>query len=154
GDDGAYACNDDLGNPTVGVSYPASSAFVTAVGGSRLYVNSDGTYLNETAWGDTCSDGTTLVPCGTGGGKSGAIPEPTWQSGSIVPLPSTGGKRGVPDVALDSDPLYGYQIYWTDSNGSCTGICSGFGGTSVATPEWAGFAAIANQYAKRRLGQL
>jgi kumamolisin len=153
GDQGAYACTDNLGNPTVGVSYPASSAYVTAVGGTSLHLNSDSTYQSESAWGDTCTDAGTPVACGTGGGKSGAIAEPSWQSGAAIPLPSTGGMRGVPDVALDADPQYGYYIYWTDP--SCPNPkCPGFGGTSIAAPQWAGFAAMANQYTKRRLGQL
>jgi kumamolisin len=154
GDQGAYACTDNQGNPTIGVSYPASSAYVTAVGGTRLYLNSDSTYQSESAWGDTCSSAGVQVSCGTGGGISSAITEPSWQSNAINPKPPTGGKRGVPDVALDADPQYGYEIYWTDPSGSCNGICPGFGGTSIAAPQWAGFAAIANQYANRRLGQL
>jgi kumamolisin len=152
GDQGAY-CLDSVGNPVVGVEYPASSAYVTAVGGTRLTLNPDSSWHAETAWGDTCSDSGTSVSCGTGGGTSGRIAEPSWQSGVITPQPSTGGKRGVPDVALDADPLYGYYIYWTDP--SCPNpLCPGFGGTSIASPEWAGFGAIANQYAKRPLGQL
>jgi kumamolisin len=149
GDQGAY-CPDGSDNTILGVSYPASSAYVTAVGGTRLYLNSNSSYQSEIAWGDACSTG----PCGTGGGISSAIAEPSWQSTASLPLPPTGGKRGVPDVALDADPEYGYEIYWTNPDAGCNGICSGFGGTSVGTPEWAGFAAIANQYAKTRLGQV
>jgi kumamolisin len=153
GDQGAY-CLDPQGNPILGVEYPASSAHVTAVGGTRLILNPDSSWQAETAWGDTCSDSGTSVSCGTGGGTSGAISEPSWQSGAILALPSTGGRRGLPDVALNADPFYGYQIYWTDPLGTCAGLCTGFGGTSIASPQWAGFGAIANQYAKRRLGQL
>ncbi len=146
GDSGAFAC----GGSTPAVSYPASSAFVTAVGGTSLKLNADSTYQSETAWGSSTECG---GPCGTGGGKSTVIAEPSWQQGAG--LPNSGGKRAVPDVALDADPATGNVVYFTlNSSLGCTGFCGGIGGTSIATPEWAGLAAIANQMAGQSLGQL
>jgi subtilase family serine protease len=145
GDSGAFAC----GGSTPAVSYPASSAFVTAVGGTSLSLNADSTYQSETAWGSSTECG---GPCGTGGGKSTVIAEPSWQQGAG--LPNSGG-RAVPDVALDADPTTGNVVYFTVSSSlGCTGFCGGIGGTNIATPEWAGLAAIANQVAGQRFGQL
>jgi kumamolisin len=154
GDQGAY-CTDGSGNIVLGMSYPASSAYVTAVGGTRLNLNGDSTYQSETAWNGTCTGGNGQpVPCGTGGGKSAAISEPSWQSNSSVPILPTGGWRGVPDVALDADPTTGYDIWWYSPTNNCFGLCPDFGGTSIGTPEWAGYAAMADQNANRRLGNL
>jgi kumamolisin len=156
GDQGASApCGASGGNGPLGVSYPASSAYVTAVGGTSLTLNADSTYQNETAWGGTCTDvnGGT-IDCGTGGGISSVISEPSWQSSASIPILSTDRMRGVPDVALDADPRTGYQIYWNSPANGCTGLCPFFGGTSVATPEWAGLAAITAQSTRRRLGNL
>jgi subtilase family serine protease len=149
GDSGAYGCTPQSAGGTPAVDYPASSAYVTAVGGTTLALHADSTYYYESAWGspNECSGN----PCGTGGGKSVAIPEPSWQT--TAPILPTSGKRGVPDIALNADPGTGNVVYFTMGYG-CTGVCSGFGGTSIAAPEWAGIAAVANQAVGHRLGQL
>jgi kumamolisin len=147
GDSGAYAPPCPSNVPKV--SYPASSAFVTAVGGTTLLASLNGTYQSESAWGSTteCNG-----PCGTGGGISTAISEPAWQSSASIL--STGGKRGVPDIAWNADPATGNYIFFTLSNAiGCTGKCGGVGGTSIASPQWAGLAALANQAAGKRVGQ-
>jgi kumamolisin len=76
------------------VSYPASSPYALACGGTRL----DGSAgnINETVWNDG-GDGNA-----TGGGVSEYYPVPTWQVKARVPLsvnPSRYRGRGVPDVA-------------------------------------------------------
>ena len=48
GDSGAYT--DPFQPTVVEVSDPASDPFATAVGGTTLTVNSDGTYKSETTW--------------------------------------------------------------------------------------------------------
>ncbi|HLH72880.1 MAG TPA: S53 family peptidase [Chloroflexota bacterium] len=143
GDQGAYACQDSWGNAALGVSYPASSQYVTAVGGTSLSLNGDGSYAGESAWGSwsECQGG-----CGSGGGVSQVILEPSWQQ-TASPVNNT-GMRGVPDVAYNSDPATGNVIYF---DGNWHG---GIGGTSIAAPQWAGIAAIANQIAGKRLGLL
>lgn len=40
------------------MAFPASSPLVTAVGGTSLYTDADGNYLNETVWN---SSGTYLL---------------------------------------------------------------------------------------------
>jgi subtilase family serine protease len=87
-----FASSDDNGSacpvlPTNGVplsgpptvSYPASSPYVTAVGGTDLFVNSNYTYDYETAWN------------AGGGGVSGFETSPFWQgytgSGTLPIVP-------------------------------------------------------------------
>jgi kumamolisin len=55
----------------------------------------------------------------------------------------TNGMRQVPDVAADADPLTGYLIYFS-------GGWQVMGGTSAATPLWAGLIALADQAAAAR----
>jgi kumamolisin len=142
GDAGAYC---DTPGGTLAPSYPASSAYVTAVGGTTLFLNADSSYEAESAWGG--SSECNGSPCGSGGGISRSIPEPSWQTSDAV---NSNGRRGVPDVALDADPATGYVIYFSALGGPVGGV----GGTSVATPEWAGIVALADQGAGRRLGLL
>ncbi len=139
GDDGAFTCGG--GQPTV--AYPAASAFVTAVGGTSLYLTPTGLYQSEAAWGAATGD--CASPCGSGGGMSQLIPEPSWQSAAHIL--DTKGYRGVPDVAWNADPATGNVLVW---NGRTIIV----GGTSIAAPQWAGLAALANQAAGQRLGQL
>jgi subtilase family serine protease len=141
GDEGAFPC----GGSTPSVDYPASSAFVTAVGGTALEINGDGSYGSESAWGWWSQCGTAPA-CGSGGGVSLFIPKPSWQS-----QVNASTRRAVPDVALNADPDTGDMIYFS---GNGLGWQGGVGGTSIAAPQWAGIAAIANQAAGRRLGLL
>lgn len=140
GDYGAYACIGD----TPAVDYPASSAYVTAVGGTTLSLNSDGTYQGETAWG--AESGDCSGPCGGGGGVSQLFTRPWWQDA----VNSASG-RGLPDVALNADPQTGYEIYWTPPNGTGT-LYNQIGGTGIAAAQWAGLIAIADQEAGHDLG--
>lgn len=140
GDTGGYC---DTTYSMVDPDYPASSANVTAVGGTTLSLNGDSTYESESAWGAFFGD--CGEACGSGGGISQYISEPSWQNSDGI---NSGGMRQVPDVALDADPATGYVIYFQG------GPLGGVGGTSVAAPEWAGLTAIANQQAGKRLGLL
>jgi DNA-binding beta-propeller fold protein YncE len=150
GDLGAYTCNSGQSNANPTVSYPASSEYVTAVGGTTLTLSSTSAYLSETAWSSSTTCG---VPCGSGGGYSQVLAEPSWQSQAGIT--DTVQMRAVPDVALNADPTTGYLIYYTLNNElGCTGTCVGIGGTNVAAPAWAGIDAVANQLAGRRLGSL
>jgi kumamolisin len=69
-------------------------------------------------------------------------------------MPDTGGHRGISDVSWNADPQPGNVLYMT-FQGYCTGLCSGgVGGTSVAAPQWAGLAALVDQAAGQRVGEL
>lgn len=121
------------------VQYPAASPNVVAVGGTTLTLNANFTIQSETAW-STGSD--SKYPAqGTGGGTSTVESEPSYQEG----FQST-GKRTTPDVSFDADPNTGVWVY--DSFGGTDGLTGGWGqvgGTSLATPCWAGLIAMANQ---------
>ena len=76
---------------------------------------------------------------GSSGGISTTYAIPSWQT-NIVMTTNHGSTtfRNVPDVALTADNIY--LIY----NGGLSGAS---GGTSSATPLWAGFMALVNQQA-------
>jgi subtilase family serine protease len=77
-----------------------------------------------------------------------------------TPIPDD--QRGVPDVAMEASPRTGALVYVSlppDGNGGL--LCSGtpcstgwyaIGGTSLATPEWAGLIGIAAQMKGGGLG--
>lgn len=153
GDSGAYGCTRfDPNNHEVAPSSPSTSPYVTAVGGTALFPSAAGTYGHEYGW-EGALEGT-----GGGGGLSLQYQRPTWQVGPGVANQYSNGMRQVPDVAADADPLTGYAIY--DSTRRCAGqSCWGVvGGTSAATPLWAGLIALANQdgatHGKRPVGFL
>ena len=114
------AVNTGVGGTGVpGVSYPAASPYVVAVGGTTLVTNPDGTYLGETSWN------------GGGGGVSAFEYQPFWEVGIQPASNSTtaglGVARGIPDIAMDADPNTGADVW---INGKMTII----GGTSLASP--------------------
>jgi len=142
-----FAASGDCGaaDGTSGVStnFPASDPDVTGVGGTVLSVNASSDYGSEVGWSGNAT-GAKAPGCNNQGGSGGGyspFPRPSWQTG----LPSGTTKRGVPDVALDA----GTPVSIVLGGGSAA-----VEGTSVATPIWAGIAAIADQYAGRSLGLL
>jgi kumamolisin len=137
GDSGAYACLDfnDTG-PTrdaIGVQIPSTLLGVTAVGGTRLNVRQDGSYLSEQVWEFPANTQ------GTGGGLSAVFTRPSWQDAPGVPSALSNGMREVPDVSADADPSTGAA----DFDG---GQADQGGGTSQSAPIWAGITAVINQY--------
>jgi subtilase family serine protease len=116
------------------VNFPADVPWVTAVGGTTLA--SSGNNISETAWS------------GSGGGYSKFFGEPDYQQMLPKNLQnSLKGQRGVPDIAADADPLSAMAVY-------IGGQWQQVGGTSAATPTWAGIIAVANQMAGHPLGFL
>src|SRR5579864_2981779 len=112
-----------VGYPTV--DWPASSPFVTAVGGTSLGVGSDNGRVLETGWGTYTaslhSDGTWTTPSwlyGSGGGVSRLFAEPAYQQG-VVPAGVFAAQgrtgRAVPDIAAFGDPNTGYLIGQTQT---------------------------------------
>src|SRR5438309_337178 len=141
--------------------WPASSPFVTAVGGTSLAVGPSNNYLFETAWGTTTSSwtGTTWSPTppgswlyGSGGGVSRVFAEPSYQVG-IVPSSvfQAQGRTGraVPDISAVGDPNTGYLIGETQTfpNGTVAYSEYRIGGTSLSSPLVAGIMALADQAA-------
>ncbi|HKE64559.1 MAG TPA: S53 family peptidase [Micromonosporaceae bacterium] len=168
GDDGDDTV-DGLASPAV--DYPSSDPLVTAVGGTSLAVTQAGATLFQTSWGDTVdpvdfstTPATLSEPLpgefvfGTGGGTStlklvnSTTSQPTYQKGKVPSrFALKGGKlwRVTPDVALDADPETGYEVALTepDPNNNNVPTFTEFviGGTSLSTPLFAGFQALASQ---------
>jgi hypothetical protein len=98
--------------------------------------------------------------CATGSGAScRGWPKPSWQSGFIGNPPDN--VRDVPDVSLFAAAGgwgHFYIFCYSDPNNGgapCTGSpigWSGAGGTSFASPIWAGIQALVNQYTGSRQG--
>jgi subtilase family serine protease len=133
-------------SPRKEVVLVASDPLVLSVGGTTLDANHQtGAWIGETAWGLPYGDpGSTFQ--GSGGGFSDLFGRPSYQNG----VHGIGARRGVPDVAADADPHTGFPVV-TSSGGGAYAI-NGHGGTSLSAPLWAGIIALADQYAKRRLG--
>jgi subtilase family serine protease len=146
--------------------WPASSPFVTAVGGTSLAVGASNHYLFETGWGSTTSSwtGTAWSPTppgswlyGAGGGVSQVFAEPFYQTG-VVPnsVFTAQGRTGraVPDIAAFADPNTGYLIGETQTfpDGSVKYSEYRIGGTSLSSPIMAGIMALADQAAGHRHG--
>lgn len=117
GDQGAYGLHDPLGRPIRHADAPASCPHAIAVGGTRLAIASDGS-AEETGWTDLGGNGAG------GGGFSAVFPAPQVQL-PFLPAGATG--RGLPDIALEADPLTGYAVVFE-------GQLQVVGGTSVAAP--------------------
>lgn len=129
------------GDNGAGVSWPAVSPYVVAVGGTTLSYTGSGV-RSEVSWS------------GTGGGTSQYTATPSYQN-STVPGMGTPAHRTVADVAFNADPQSG-QYLAVIASGSSTVSWLSAGGTSLATPQWAGLLAVANaqraQAAKAVLG--
>ncbi|HEY8747446.1 MAG TPA: hypothetical protein VIM11_05710 [Tepidisphaeraceae bacterium] len=111
-------------------SYPAASPNVVAVGGTTMHFaagTTNGTYGSETAWS------------GTGGQLSPYELKPSYQN-AVIP----GSARGTPDVSMEADPATGVAIYDSYDFGNSAPWAQ-YGGTSLATPMWAGLIAIIDQ---------
>lgn len=141
GDDGSSACLTPDGRPLPGlaVSYPASSPFVTGVGGTNFVLDANNHVLSEQVWNDT-----PLVNASGGGGFSNLFKRPSYQDG-FVPV----SHRGVPDVSMLADVAPGYEIFCT-AKGDCIGKgntspWTQVGGTSAAAPLLAGGLALVDQ---------
>ncbi|MDE3231650.1 MAG: S8/S53 family peptidase, partial [Chloroflexota bacterium] len=145
GDSGAYGCQDNH----LSTDLPASSPYVTSVGGTALFPGASNAYGREYGWEGP------LEAAGGGGGVSKLYQRPTWQAGPGLDNAYSNGMREVPDVAADADPLTGYRIYYSGDNNCSGNDCwTVVGGTSAAAPFWAGLIALANQQGNKRLGFL
>jgi subtilase family serine protease len=102
--------------------YPATSPFVTSVGGTSLMAASNARGWTESAWPST------------GGGCSPYEPKPSWQTDAGCPT------RTVADVAAVADPATGVAVYDTFKFASGWHV---FGGTSAASPIIASVYALA-----------
>jgi kumamolisin len=113
--------------------WPADSAFVTTVGGTDLKVSAAGAWASETAWSD-----------GGGGYYSpDTIKIPALQQlAGVITTANKGSEklRNSPDVSAEAN----LDFYSCADQKPCQ---QGWGGTSFATPMWAGYMALVNQQA-------
>jgi subtilase family serine protease len=137
-------------------SWPATSPYVTAVGGTRLNLNASGARNGpDTAWNDTYSstvnnfffgnDGPN--PLATGGGKSAYYGRPSYQNGVRG---VTGNQRGIPDISMSASCSVAVNVFetFTGGQGGWTASC----GTSESAPMFAAIVALAAQQAGHSLG--
>jgi hypothetical protein len=125
------AATGDSGRPG---TYPAYSPNVLAVGGTQFSstINANADYPGEAGW--TLSGG-----WGGGGGISTQEAQPTYQNGVVTQSKTA---RTIPDVAFDAKN--GVSVFDSYDGGSTTPWME-IGGTSLATPCWAGLIAVADQ---------
>jgi subtilase family serine protease len=119
------AITASAGDNGYGVSFPASSKWVTAVGGTTLKRSSTARGFSESAWSDTgsgCSSDNTA----------------SWQASSVTGCSG----RAVSDVAAVADPATGVAVYDSTPFDGTSGWMT-FGGTSASSPIIASVYALA-----------
>ncbi len=144
--------------PTVG--WPASSPYVTAVGGTQLqygwtwHPTSDVPFLpsgdynpayfaysnsgrSEAVWNET------WLPAATGGGPSAIYPRPDWQSQQAAIIGRDA--RGVPDLSWNAAVNGGVLVWITAFPDYQRAGWHVYGGTSASSPQVAGVIALANE---------
>ncbi|MFF3920027.1 putative Ig domain-containing protein [Streptomyces sp. NPDC001852] len=114
------------GDSAYGAEYPATSQYVTAVGGTALTTASNSRGWSESVWHTNSTEG-------TGSGCSAYDPKPSWQTDSGC------SKRMEADVSAVADPATGVAVY--DTYGG-TGWAV-YGGTSASSPIIASVYALA-----------
>jgi kumamolisin len=151
GDYGSAACpNSDSDadpptpQPTLAVTFPASSPWVTSVGGTNFDLTAQNQISSQVVWNDAGD----IPGSAGGGGFSELFSRPSWQDGVV-----TSPWRAEPDVAMLADVSPGYAVYCT-AQADCDGRgWLSFGGTSAATPLLAGGFALVDE-ALRRQGRI
>jgi kumamolisin len=141
---GTYASAGDSGSscnglPYSGVAWPASSPYVTAVGGTRLTLTPSNQRRDEVVWNDLRWTPASQGGGAGGGGFSSDSLRPPFQDGLELP----GDRRAVPDVAAAASSFPGWAVvlgaYWVLD-----------GGTSAAAPLLASTMAVVSSDLQRR----
>ena len=101
------------GDDATGSEYPATSQYVTAVGGTSLSTSSNSRGWTESAWNDA------------GSGCSSYDAKPSWQT-----VTTNCSRRAEADVSAVADPNTGVAVYQTYGESGWVV----YGGTSVAAP--------------------
>jgi subtilase family serine protease len=162
-------------------SFPGTSPYATAIGGTSVEIGAQNERLGEVGWSTGISALCTeeLVELGLcessevgqwepeapgeydyggGGGTTAQYAEP-WYQEPVVPAeiaakPGTGGlNRVVPDISMEGDPSTGMLVGETQEFADGTYYDEyRIGGTSLASPLFAGLMADADQAARGSLG--
>jgi uncharacterized membrane protein len=157
GDSGAAGCDPSgaLTGTRVGINGVASTPNNIAVGGTEFNEGAGNfwaaannpadqssvlSYIPEIVWNESgaVAGGSNLFA--TGGGASQVYAKPAFQAGPGVPAD---GARDVPDVSLSSASHDGYLII-QGHTANVSGLAS-LGGTSAASPSFAGLMALVVQ---------
>ena len=129
GDNGAFGNGYNF---PYNVSNPATDPYCTSVGGTQLLTTTGEEYLLESCWNEFPYYGAT------GGGISTYWAQPAYQNIPFTGYTAQNGgsttKRNVPDVAAVAAVTTGVAVYVSDQGGWFD-----VGGTSVASPLWAGY---------------
>ncbi|NOZ77562.1 MAG: peptidase S53, partial [Acidobacteria bacterium] len=161
GDSGASGCDAASASTGTGtaVSGLCSTPYNVCVGGTEFMDTSDpstywastnasGTqdsalsYIPEEAWNESGNVSGGQALWASGGGESSVYSKPSWQVAPGVP---SDGHRDVPDVALTAASHDGYLV----ESGGSLGVV---GGTSAASPSFAGLMALVVQKTGQRQG--
>ena len=141
GDDGSTACTGDRSPDGLplrlkAVSFPASSPWVTGVGGTNIKLTRANRIAGQVVWNDSPG-----LPEAGGGGYSRLFQRPAYQRAAI-----SSRHRVVPDVSMLADPYPGFLIYCSARPGcvnrSNRNPWTPFGGTSAGSPLLAGAFAL------------
>jgi subtilase family serine protease len=159
GDDGSAQPTCDGSAFIKSASSPANDPLVTAVGGTNLTADTTtGAYGSEVAWNDVFSDCGPDASYGcSGGGFSTIYGRPAFQQGVAGTRPSG---RGEPDVSYNAGVDGGVLVHMGATNAffgldpADPSVFFLVGGTSAGSPQWAGLAALADQLAGQRLGNI
>jgi kumamolisin len=131
-------------------SWPATSPWVLAVGGTNLTLDDQNAIASTGPWNDTLYPPPYQSTAGGGGGSSTFESRPWWQPAQSF---ANSKYRMVPDVAAFADESPGYPIVCSGGVQGCSpgGQSIAFvGGTSAATPLVAGMIALGLQQAHNK----
>ena len=162
-------------------SFPATSPYATAVGGTSVEIGAEDNRLGEVGWSTgvsaLCSEELAEIGLceasevgewepeapgeydyGGGGGTSDQYAEP-WYQAPVVPAEIAGRlgtgelNRVVPDISMEGDPSTGMLVGETQEFADGTYYDQyRIGGTSLSSPLFAGLMADADQAARGSLG--
>ncbi len=126
------AASGDYGAYSGLIPFPGDTPYITEVGGTFLTTSGPlGAWVSETTWNRENG-------IATGGGISTQYPIPSWQAPvSMAANYGSTNLRNTPDVAFVADDVYV----------RADGLDYEVGGTSCASPLWAGFTSLMNQQA-------
>jgi subtilase family serine protease len=132
GDRGAYDCLPFGDAGTLATDLDGGLPTITSVGGTTAFLGANGSWANETAWGEP------VEQWGGNGGLSIFWSRPSWQTGPGVDNQYSNGMRQTPDVSANANGQSGWEVI---SGGTEHRI----GGTSSAAPLWAAITALLDQ---------
>jgi len=133
--------------PEGGVQYPASSPYVTTLGGTATYITTGPNGVesfNQTAWSNIGFVPYLVNQGGSGGGVSIMEPTPWYQSSLPIP-PTFPAGRLTPDLSTDGSGQPGTFVIYR-------GASQSEGGTSESSPLFAGLLTLLMGSQKGSLG--